>query len=115
MTPTAPTPDLREEAAGPVRQFRLDVAEEDVADLRPRLTQTRWENSLGCFDVKGVTVSAAVSVFPRELYRAPRRWTELASPNLVYFNEVDQGNHFAAWQEPDLFVTEVRAGFRSLP
>jgi pimeloyl-ACP methyl ester carboxylesterase len=73
-----------------------------------------WENKLGFFDVKGATVPAAVSVFPRELYQAPRSWSEQAYPNLIYFNEVDQGNHFAAWQEPDLFTTEVRAAFRSL-
>jgi pimeloyl-ACP methyl ester carboxylesterase len=73
-----------------------------------------WENTLGFFDVKGVTVPAAVSVFPNELYQAPRSWTEQAYPNLIYFNEVDQGNHFAAWQEPELFTTEVRAAFRSL-
>jgi pimeloyl-ACP methyl ester carboxylesterase len=73
-----------------------------------------WENKLGFFDVKGVAVPAAVSVFPRELYQAPRSWAEQAYPNLIYFNEVDEGNHFAAWQEPDLFTTEVRAAFRSL-
>jgi pimeloyl-ACP methyl ester carboxylesterase len=73
-----------------------------------------WENTLGFFDVKGVSVPAAVSVFPRELYQAPRSWTEQAYPNLIYFNEVDQGNHFAAWQEPELFTTELRAAFRSL-
>jgi pimeloyl-ACP methyl ester carboxylesterase len=73
-----------------------------------------WENKLGFFDVKGVTVPAAVSVFPRELYQAPRSWAERAYPNLIYFNEVDRGNHFAARQEPDLFTTEVRAAFRSL-
>jgi len=73
-----------------------------------------WENTLGFFDVKGATVPAAVSVFPRELYQAPRSWAEQAYPNLIYFNEVDEGNHFAAWQEPDLFTTEVRAAFRSL-
>ena len=73
-----------------------------------------WENKLGFFDFKGVTVPAAVSVFPRELYQAPRSWAERAYPNLIYFNEVDRGNHFAAWQEPDLFTTEVRAAFRSL-
>jgi len=71
-------------------------------------------NTLGFFDVKGATVPAAVSVFPRELYQAPQRWTEKAYPNLIYFNEVDEGNHFAAWQEPDLFTTEVRAAFKSL-
>jgi pimeloyl-ACP methyl ester carboxylesterase len=73
-----------------------------------------WENTLGFFDVKGATVPAAVSVFPRELYQAPRSWSEQAYPNLVYFNEVDKGNHFAAWQEPELFTSEVRAAFRSL-
>jgi pimeloyl-ACP methyl ester carboxylesterase len=73
-----------------------------------------WENTLGFFDVKGVTVPAAVSVFPNELYQAPRSWTEKAYPNLMYFNEVDEGNHFAAWQEPDIFTTELRAAFKSL-
>ena len=73
-----------------------------------------WENTLGFFDVKGVTVPAAVSVFPNELYQAPRSWTEKAYPDLVYFNEVDEGNHFAAWQQPALFTTEVRAAFKSL-
>ena len=73
-----------------------------------------WENTLGFFDFKGTTVPAAVSVFPRELYQAPRSWAEQAYPNLIYFNEVDTGNHFAAWQVPELFTTEVRAAFRSL-
>jgi pimeloyl-ACP methyl ester carboxylesterase len=73
-----------------------------------------WENALGFFDVKGVTVPAAVSVFPRELYQPPRSWAEKAYPNLIYFNEVDTGNHFAAWQEPELFTAELRAAFRSL-
>jgi pimeloyl-ACP methyl ester carboxylesterase len=73
-----------------------------------------WESKLGFFDVKGVTVPAAVSVFPRELYQAPRSWTERAYENLIYFNEVDKGNHFAAWQEPELFAAEVRAGLRPL-
>ena len=73
-----------------------------------------WENTLGFFDVKGVTVPAAVSVFPRELYHAPRSWTDKAYPNLIYFNEVDAGNHFAAWGQPELYVSEIRAAFRSL-
>jgi pimeloyl-ACP methyl ester carboxylesterase len=73
-----------------------------------------WENTLGFFDVKGVTVPAGVSVFPRELYQAPRSWAEKAYPNLIYFNEVDAGNHFAAWGQPELFTSEVRAAFRSL-
>jgi pimeloyl-ACP methyl ester carboxylesterase len=73
-----------------------------------------WENTLDFFDAKGVIVPAAVSVFPRELYQAPRSWTEKAYPSLIYFNEVDRGGHFAAWEQPDLFTSEVRAGFRSL-
>jgi len=73
-----------------------------------------WENKLGFFDVKGAAVPAAVSVFPAELYQAPRSWAEQAYPKLVYFHEVDRGNHFAAWQEPQLFSEEVRAAFRSL-
>jgi pimeloyl-ACP methyl ester carboxylesterase len=73
-----------------------------------------WENKLGFFDVKGVKVPAALSVFPNELYKAPRSWAEKAYPNLIYFNEVEAGNHFAAWQEPDIFTSEVRAAFKSL-
>jgi len=57
---------------------------------------------------------AAVRVFPRELYQVPRSWAERAYLNLIDFNELDRGNHFAAWQEPDLFSTEIRAAFRSL-
>ena len=73
-----------------------------------------WENNVGFFNVKGVTVPAAVSVFQNEIYKAPRSWAERAYPNLIYFNELDRGNHFAAWQEPLLFSAELRAAFRSL-
>ena len=73
-----------------------------------------WENRYGFFDAKGVSIPAAVSVFAHEIYQAPRSWVERAYPKLVYFNEVDRGCHFAAWQEPTLFAAEVRAGFRSL-
>ena len=73
-----------------------------------------WENTVGFFDVKNVSIPAAVSVFPHEIYKAPRSWAERAYPNLIYFNEVDRGNHFAAWQEPTLYTSEVRAAFRSL-
>jgi pimeloyl-ACP methyl ester carboxylesterase len=72
------------------------------------------ENALGFFDVKGVSVPVGVSVFPKELYQAPRSWAERAYPNLIYYNELDRGDHFAAWQEPQLFSEEVRAAFRSL-
>jgi pimeloyl-ACP methyl ester carboxylesterase len=71
-----------------------------------------WENKLNFFDVKNVTLPVAVSVFPEELYETPRTWAEKAYPKLVYYNKVDKGGHFAAWEQPKLFSEEVRAGFR---
>jgi pimeloyl-ACP methyl ester carboxylesterase len=53
-------------------------------------------------------------VFTAEIYRAPRSWGEQAFGNLIYWNEVDKGGHFAAWEEPELFAAELRAAFRSL-
>ncbi len=73
-----------------------------------------WENTVGFFDVKNVNIPAAVSTFPHEIYKVPRSWAERAYPKLMYFNELDRGNHFAAWQEPALFSGELRAAFRSL-
>ena len=73
-----------------------------------------WEYKGGFFNAKGVSIRVAVSVFPSEQYQAPRSWTEQAYPDLIYFNEVDKGGHFAAWEVPGLFCEEVRAGFRSL-
>jgi pimeloyl-ACP methyl ester carboxylesterase len=73
-----------------------------------------WEYKGGFFNAKGVSIPVAVSVFPGEQYEAPRSWAEKAYPNLIYFNEVDKGGHFAAWEEPQLFSEEVRAAFRSL-
>ena len=66
------------------------------------------------FNVKGVSIPVAVSVFPSEQYPAPRSWTEQAYPNLIYFNEVDRGGHYAAWEQPGLFSSELWAAFRSL-
>jgi pimeloyl-ACP methyl ester carboxylesterase len=73
-----------------------------------------WENKLGYFNAKGVSIPVAVSVFPDELYPAPRSWTEQAFPNLIHFNKVAKGGHFAAWEQPRLFAEEVRAGFRPI-
>jgi pimeloyl-ACP methyl ester carboxylesterase len=61
-----------------------------------------------------VSLPVAFTVFPGEIFQAPRSWAEEVYPNLVYFNEVDRGGHFAAWEEPELFTEELRAGFRSL-
>src|SRR6266852_5241494 len=73
-----------------------------------------WENKLGYFNAKGVSIPVAVSVFPDELYPAPRSWAERVYPKLIHYNKVEKGGHFAAWEQPQLFSEEVRAGFRSL-
>jgi pimeloyl-ACP methyl ester carboxylesterase len=73
-----------------------------------------WEYKGGFFNVKGVSIPVAVTVFPSEQYQAPRSWTERAYPNLIYYNQVDRGGHFAAWEQPQLFTEELRAAFRSL-
>jgi pimeloyl-ACP methyl ester carboxylesterase len=73
-----------------------------------------WESKLAFFAVKGVTLPVGVSVFPDEIYAAPRSWTERAYPNLIHFNTLGKGCHFAAWEQPQLFCEEVRATFRSL-
>lgn len=73
-----------------------------------------WENKTTVFAAKGVALPVAVSVFPDEIYQAPRSWAERAYPKLMYYNKVDKGGHFAAWEQPALFAQELRAGFRSL-
>jgi pimeloyl-ACP methyl ester carboxylesterase len=73
-----------------------------------------WEYRGGFFDAKGVGIPVAVSVFPSEQYQAPRSWTERAYPQLIHYNQLDRGGHFAAWEQPYLFADELRAGFRSL-
>jgi pimeloyl-ACP methyl ester carboxylesterase len=73
-----------------------------------------WENKINLYTAANVSIPAAVTVFPGENYQAPRSWTEQAYHKLIYFNEVDKGGHFAAWEQPQLFSEEVRAGFRSL-
>lgn len=73
-----------------------------------------WESKLAFFAPKGVTIPTAVSVFPDEIYAAPRSWTERAYPNLIHYNRLPKGGHFAAWEQPQFFVDELRAAFRSL-
>jgi pimeloyl-ACP methyl ester carboxylesterase len=68
----------------------------------------------GFFDIRGVTIPVAVSAFPDEIYAAPRSWSERAYPKLIYYNKLDKGGHFAAWEQPGLFASEMRAAFRSL-
>jgi len=73
-----------------------------------------WENKLPFFTPKGVKAPVAVSVFPDELYQTPRTWAEKAYPNLVHYNKVEKGGHFAAWEQPEILAKELRDGFRSL-
>jgi pimeloyl-ACP methyl ester carboxylesterase len=74
-----------------------------------------WENKADFFDAKPITIPFAITVFPDELYQAPRSWAEKAYPdNLIHFNEVDRGGHFAAWEQPAIFSQEMRDSFRSL-
>ena len=77
-----------------------------------------WDNAHhptgGFFDPRGIKIPVAVSVFPDEIYAAPRSWAERAYPKLIHYNKLDKGGHFAAWEQPELFVSEMRASFKSL-
>src|SRR5690242_16758084 len=73
-----------------------------------------WENNKYTFFApKNVAIPVAVTAFPDEVIQTPRSWTERAYPNLIYYNKVDRGGHFAAWEQPQLLSEEVRAAFRS--
>jgi pimeloyl-ACP methyl ester carboxylesterase len=101
-----------------------DVTRDDVLDditlywlTNTAISAARfyWENKgMSALNAVDISIPAAVSVFPGELYQAPRSWTERAYHKLIYFNNVDKGGHFAAWEQPQLFSEEVRAGFRPL-
>jgi pimeloyl-ACP methyl ester carboxylesterase len=74
-----------------------------------------WENTAAFFGAKDISIPFAISVFPDELYQAPKSWAERAYPdNLIYYNRLDRGGHFAAWEQPELFSSEMRAAFKSL-
>jgi pimeloyl-ACP methyl ester carboxylesterase len=79
-----------------------------------RLYWEDFQEQVSFFGVKGVSVPAAVSVFPDELYPAPRSWSERAYPKLIHYNKLEKGGHFAAWEQPRLFCDEIRASFKSL-
>jgi pimeloyl-ACP methyl ester carboxylesterase len=74
-----------------------------------------WENKADFFDAKNISIPYAISVFPDELYQAPRTWAERAYPkNLIHYNRLDKGGHFAAWEQPEIFSQELRAAFKVL-
>ncbi|NUY80512.1 epoxide hydrolase [Flavobacterium sp. MAH-1] len=76
--------------------------------------QLYWENNANNFNAVDISIPAAITVFPGEIYQAPKSWAEKSYHNLIYFNEVDKGGHFASWEEPQLFAKELRAAFKSV-
>ncbi len=112
----ADRPRLRRRAGGPdarrhPRQHHALLADEHGALRRPVSTGRTSSPSSA---PRASSIPVAVSVFPDEIYPAPRSWAEQAYPKLIHYNTLDKGGHFAAWEQPELFSTEVRAGFRSL-
>jgi Epoxide hydrolase N terminus len=89
-----------------LRPFTIETHEDDLDDLRARIAATRWPEKEPVEDQSQGVQLATMQV--------PRSWAERAYPNLIHFNEVDRGGHFAAWEQPELFVSEVRTGLRSL-
>jgi pimeloyl-ACP methyl ester carboxylesterase len=85
-----------------------------ISSARLYWDTTQISTGGGFFDVRGVTMPVAVSAFPDEIYAAPKSWAERAYPKLIYYNKLDKGGHFAAWEQPALFTGEMRAAFKSL-
>jgi pimeloyl-ACP methyl ester carboxylesterase len=85
-----------------------------ISSARLYWDTTQVSKGGGFFDVRNVTIPVAVSAFPDEIYAAPRSWAQRAYPKLIHYNKLNKGGHFAAWEQPELFVTEVRESFKSL-
>jgi pimeloyl-ACP methyl ester carboxylesterase len=103
----------------PERSLTMDEMLDDISlywltNTAISSAQLYWENNANNFNAVDIALPAAVTVFPGEIYQAPKSWAEKAYRNLIYFNEVDKGGHFAAWEQPELFSAELRAAFRSL-
>ena len=73
-----------------------------------------WENKGAFFAPRGIQIPVAISVFPDEIYAAPKSWVEKAYPKLIHYNKLPKGGHFAAWEQPEMFVSEMRASFKSV-
>jgi pimeloyl-ACP methyl ester carboxylesterase len=103
----------------PERELTQDEMLDDITlywltETASSSSRLYWENNANNFNAVDISLPAAVTVFPGEIYQAPLSWTQRAYRKLIYFNKVDKGGHFAAWEQPELFATEVRAAFRSL-
>jgi pimeloyl-ACP methyl ester carboxylesterase len=105
-------------------RLRSDLTRDDILDnitlywlTNTGISSARlyWENKADFFDAKNISIPFAISVFPDELYQAPRSWAERAYPhNLIHYNQLDRGGHFAAWEQPGIFSQEMRTAFKSL-
>ena len=84
-----------------------------VSSARLYWDTAQISNGGGFFDVRGVKIPVAVSAFPDEIYAAPKSWSEKAYPKLIHYNKLPKGGHFAAWEQPALFTSEMRASFKS--
>ncbi|WP_394834592.1 epoxide hydrolase 1 [Pendulispora rubella] len=103
----------------PERALTLDEMLDDISlywltNTGTSSSRLYWENNGNVFNAVDISIPVAVTVFPGEIYRAPKSWGERNYHNLIYWNEVDKGGHFAAWEQPQLFAEEIRAAFRSL-
>ncbi|WVT06762.1 epoxide hydrolase (plasmid) [Sinorhizobium chiapasense] len=85
-----------------------------LTNTGPSSARIYWENAAGNNKLAGISIPAAVTIFPGEIYKPPKSWAARAYHNLIYYKRVDKGGHFAAWEEPDLFSAELRAAFRPL-
>jgi pimeloyl-ACP methyl ester carboxylesterase len=97
----------RDEMLDDITLYRLTNAGTSSARLY-------WENNANNFNAVNISIPAAMTIFPGEIYCAPRSWAERSYHKLIYYNKVDKGGHFAAWEQPELFATEIRAAFKSL-
>jgi pimeloyl-ACP methyl ester carboxylesterase len=99
-----------------IRPFHVEFPEAELTDLRRRINATRWpERETVTGDSQGVRLALMQDLMRYELYQAPRSWAEHAYPtNLIHYNKLDRGGHFAAWEQPGLFSAEMRASFKTL-
>jgi pimeloyl-ACP methyl ester carboxylesterase len=85
-----------------------------ITDSATSSAQLYWENNANNFNAVDISLPTAITVFPGEIYRAPRSWAERSYHKLIYWNEAGKGGHFAAWEQPQIFAAEIRAAFRPL-
>jgi pimeloyl-ACP methyl ester carboxylesterase len=101
-----------------IRPLHVEFPEEAIDDQRRRVAATRWPSKARAADrsqgMQRATSRALACYWREETWKTPRSWVEASYPNVIYVNEVDKGGHFAAWEEPELFSTEICAAFRSL-